>query len=275
MSDIEPPGGWPEGGFPGSGSNDDTSHFVMGKLNLNHLGDVHARRYLFDTYPNAGGPSYSPLQDSILVWWDGDSYNHDEPGNEGPDHDAWIVREGVDLGNQLGVPAIYHTTHTFDSKIATANQGYGVGDDFAGIWMEMYRFSFSRSSLIGWEIYHNGLAISRIRLFKTDYSSWNSTNLIDITDNKSPLNQNDSSRVLGGGQGSGSGFRRKAKDASSGFLLQNPNQVENDMVVMGGPDSPDFTKDEILVCELQNFQPTNGDPTNLLTLILEWRIEST
>jgi len=265
MQDLDPPDG-----HPGSGSNDDTSHWEMGRLNLNHLGDVHARVYQFQTYPNAGGPSYKPDTNAILVWWDGADYDATDP-NTGPSHDAWIVKEGVDLGQTLpGDFNTYKTTHTFDMKISDANIGYGPGNSFAGIWMDMYRFSYTRSSLIGWEIYQNGRATSRVRLFKTNSSNWNNLVFTNITDNGgwTGSDQNASNHVLGGGQGSAAGFRHKKKTASNNFILHNG-------AVMGSADSPDFSKDDILVCELENFNATNGDPTNLLTLVLEWRIEVT
>lgn len=262
MQDLDPPDG-----HPGSGSNDDTSHWEMGKLNLNHLGDVHARVFNFQTYPNGGGPTYKPSANSIFVWWNGSDYDPTDP-DTGPSHDAWIVKEGVDLGQTLpGDVNTYSTTHTFDMKIEEADQGYGLGDSFAGIWMDMYRFSYARSSLIGWQIYQNGKAVSRVRLFKTTSATWNSQILTDITDNSSD-DQNNTNRVLGGGQGSGSGFRHKKKDASSDFRL-------NGNVVMGSDDSPDFYKDDILVCELENFNATSEPAANLLTLVLEWRVEAT
>jgi len=251
--------------FPGWNMDDDTSHWEMGRLNLNHLGDVYARKYDFMTHPHGGGTSYKPEANAILVFWDSDAYDENDP-NTGPPIDAWIVREGVDLGETYaGDYDSYSTTHTFDMKIKDAHIGYGPGDSFAGIWMDMYRFSYAKSRLMAWTLLHNGKATSRVRLFKTDYDDWRDGILNDITDNTSS-SQNSSTRIIGGGQYSGQGFQRKVRDSSSSnFYLSGD-------VLMGSDESPIFRKDDILVCELENFNATNDHNTNLLTLILDWNI---
>jgi len=284
-SNTPPPGGlsdWED--YPGYTRNDDASRWILGALNINHLKDVHARHYNFYTNPYGGGSSSVPSNGDILVWDDGSEYDDTDPDTGPPPPGKWVLKSGVNLGSTVtGDFDFYKTTHKFDSHIDTINGlAYNqdqIGQGFAGIWMDMHRFNYGRSSLHSWAIFCNGRATCRVRLFKTNSGGWNNfiripgdddvADLINLTDNTSPEDtQNNTNRVMGIGQTTGNGSRRKERNPDDGDVF-----YLSDDVLMGSG-SPNMYKDDLLICELENFQATNGDNTNTLMLVLTWRIEA-
>jgi hypothetical protein len=248
------------------------NHWELAPLNMNHLEDVFARHYNFVTYPNGGGPSTPPLAGDILVWWDHNDYDELDPDTGPENSSGWILKSGVDLGGSVpGDFDYFTTTHKFDSKLAEHSDllFQQTGEGFAGVWMDMHRFSHTRVSLNSWEMYSNGGCACRVRLFKTTYGDWeDSDDWINVTRN-SGTDQNSSSRVLGWAQGNPTPRSRKRITSANTWYLDDGSG--NDAQIGSG--SPNFYKDDLLVIELENFQENVSDGTNVLMLTLTWQIE--
>ena len=241
--------------------NPTDSHYVLKPLNLNHLGNVHARYVDYDNYPNGGGPTTPPNNGDVLKW--------------DADKDVWRVQAATGTGGSVGAEYdSFYTTHQFDID-QNQSRMYSTGETFGGVWMDLHRFSHNKVHMRGWSLLCNGKALFRVRLFKTTFDDWSTGGGIgswtDVTLN-SGSNQNSTKYVLGAGQGNAAGTARKGVTVGDDWRLANDKPVGTD-TANGGMS---FDKDDLLVVELENFiHPDSGTNwnTNHLTLVIDWGIE--
>lgn len=223
---------------------EDEDKWILGPLNLNHLGDVHARYYDYSNWGVPGVPPAStpPNTGDILQW---------DPAinTAGGTIAAWRVQPGPGTTGTIGTHLDQiSTTHRFDILIDSNN--LNVGQNHAGVWMDTYYVNHRKLSFNRFELLANSTCRCRIRLYKATYSTFgNAAAWVQLT-------QTDAD-TLGWGQGQGTDPAYKKARNSQQWQL-------TDGIVNRG---------DILIFELENFYDTpSGAVTNILSLRMIWDI---
>jgi hypothetical protein len=213
---------------------DDEDKWILAGLDVNHLTDVHARRY---DYPSLSS-SAPPRDGDILVW--------SEVTTNNGTYFVWKATDGPGVDGTIGTHMDeFRSNHRFDILVDKNN--LNTGSLHAGVWFDAWAVSHKKLRFDSWEMISNEYCRCRIRIYKTDYNNyWNPYAWTELTG---------TSHVLGWGQGGGSNARLRRESSPSWSFSNN--------IVRRG---------DILVFEVQNFQDTGGTGANVLHLNIIWDI---